>query len=155
MLKHALKLETCLQQQQFALYKTITHIITLSKTIPLPVYHYKAIKLSTTQKFQTKHVSRFLWQIRQYTRWTLHHTWPPASHQCNMEEVESKKGKEEIETQLREMTMEGISTPQAEPTTWMSSPICPHKANWTLRVCMDQKDLNKAIIKKKLTRTPH
>ena len=39
-----------------------------------------------------------------------------------------------------------ITTTQMKPTPWMSSLIYLHKANETLRVCLDPNALNKAII---------
>ena len=39
-----------------------------------------------------------------------------------------------------------IITKQAEPTPWVSSLMYPKKANGKLRICLDPKDLNRAII---------
>ena len=54
--------------------------------------------------------------------------------------------KEEIEKELGEMVHQGIITKQTEPTPWVSSLTYPKKANGKLRICLDPKDLNKAII---------
>ena len=54
--------------------------------------------------------------------------------------------KEEIEKELEEMVQQGIITKQTEPTPWISSLTYPKKANSKLRICLDPKDLNKAII---------
>ena len=54
--------------------------------------------------------------------------------------------KEEIEKELGEMVYQGIITKQTEPTPWVSSLTYPKKANGKLRICLDPKDLNKAII---------
>ena len=54
--------------------------------------------------------------------------------------------KEEIEKELAEMVWQGIITKQTEPTPWVSSLTYPRKANGRLRICLDPKDLNKAII---------
>ena len=55
--------------------------------------------------------------------------------------------KEEIEAELMEMKRLGIITEQVEPTPWVSSLTYPKKANGKLRVCLDPKDLNRAIIR--------
>ena len=57
------------------------------------------------------------------------------------------KYKEEIEKELAEMVQQGIITKQTEPTPWVSSLMYPKKANGKLRICLDLKDLNKAIIR--------
>ena len=54
--------------------------------------------------------------------------------------------KEEIEKDLAEMVQQRIITKQTEPTPWVSSLTYPKKANGKLRICLDPKDLNKAII---------
>ena len=56
------------------------------------------------------------------------------------------KYKEEIEKELAEMVQQGIIIKQTEPTPWVSSLTYPKKANGKLRICLDPKDLNKAII---------
>ena len=55
--------------------------------------------------------------------------------------------KEEIEKELAKMVRQGIITKQTEPTPWVSSLMYPKKANSKLRICLDPKDLNKAIIR--------
>ena len=57
---------------------------------------------------------------------------------------------EEIETKLKEMTVQDIITSKVEPTHWVSCLTYLYKANGTPRVCLDPKDLNKAIIDKHL-----
>ena len=44
------------------------------------------------------------------------------------------------------MVWQRIITKQTEPTPWVSSLMYPKKANGKLRICLDPKDLNKAII---------
>ena len=56
------------------------------------------------------------------------------------------KHKEEIKKELSEMVWQGIITQQMEPTPWVSSITYPKKANGKLRICLDPKDFNKAII---------
>ena len=58
----------------------------------------------------------------------------------------SPEAKGEIDNQLKEMTVPDIITPQVELTTLVSSLTHPCKRDGILRVCLDPKDLNKAII---------
>ena len=70
-------------------------------------------------------------------------TVPPVQHGRWKVPIEYK---EEIEKELAEMVQQGIITKQTEPTPWVSSLMYPKKANSKLRICLDPKDLNKAII---------
>ena len=70
-------------------------------------------------------------------------TVPPVQH--GRWKVPNKY-KEEIEKELAEMVWQGIITKQTETTPWVSSLMYPKKANGKLRICLDPKDLNKAII---------
>ena len=70
-------------------------------------------------------------------------TVPPVQHRRWKVPI---KYKEEIEKELAEMVQQGIITKQTEPTPWVSSLTYPKKANGKLRICLDPKDLNKAII---------
>ena len=54
--------------------------------------------------------------------------------------------KVEIEKELNEMVCQGIIVKQMEPTSWVSLLMYPKKPNSKLRICLDPKDLNKAII---------
>ena len=54
--------------------------------------------------------------------------------------------KEEIQKELGEMVCQEIITKQTEPTPWVSSLTYLKKANSKLRICLNPKDLNKAII---------
>ena len=54
--------------------------------------------------------------------------------------------KEEIEKELAEMVWQRIITKQTKPTPWVSSLMYPKKVNSKLRICLNPKDLNKAII---------
>ena len=58
----------------------------------------------------------------------------------------SIEAKEDIEAQLKEMTVQGIITLQLVPTPWVSSLTYPCKVNGTMRVCLDPKDSERAII---------
>ena len=70
-------------------------------------------------------------------------TVPPVQHGRQKVPIEYK---EEIEKELAEMVHQRIITKQTEPTPWVSSLTYPKKANGKLRICLDPKDLNKAII---------
>ena len=70
-------------------------------------------------------------------------TVPPVQHGRRKVPIEYK---EEIKKELAEMVQQRIITKQTEPTPWVSSLTYPKKANGKLRICLDPKDLNKAII---------
>ena len=53
----------------------------------------------------------------------------------------------EIEKELNKMVWQGIIMKQTEPTPWVSLLMYPKKPNGKLRICLDPKDLNKAIIR--------
>ena len=55
--------------------------------------------------------------------------------------------KEEIEKTLKDMEQLQIITPVTEPTEWVSSITYPTKPDGSLRICLDPRDLNKAIIR--------
>ena len=71
-------------------------------------------------------------------------TVPPVQHGRRKVPIEYK---EEIRKELVEMVWQRIITKQTEPTPWVSSLTYPKKANGKLRICLDPKDLNKAIIR--------
>ena len=50
-----------------------------------------------------------------------------------------------LEQELRRMQALGIITPVSEPTDWVSSIVTVEKPNGSLRVCLDPRNLNKAI----------
>ena len=70
-------------------------------------------------------------------------TVPPVQHGRQKVPIEYK---EEIKKELAEMVWQRIITKQTKPTPWVSSLMYPKKANGKLRICLDPKDLNKAII---------
>ena len=70
-------------------------------------------------------------------------TVPPVQHRRQKVPI---KYKEEIKKELAEMVWQGIIIKQTEPTPWVSNLTYPKKANGNLRICLDPKDLNKAII---------
>lgn len=53
--------------------------------------------------------------------------------------------REQLKSELTEMTEKGIICPVTEPTQWISSLVCVPKKNGKLRICLDPKDLNSAI----------
>ena len=53
---------------------------------------------------------------------------------------------EKIEHTLDKMVEKGVITPVSQPTEWVSSLIYPHKPDGTLHICLDPKDLNKAMV---------
>ena len=69
---------------------------------------------------------------------------PPVQHACHKVPIAYK---EPIETALQEMVNLGIITPVTEPTEWVSSLTYPHKPNGSLHICLDPRNLNKAIIR--------
>ena len=71
-------------------------------------------------------------------------TVKPQQHSRRKVPIESK---EAIEKEIDYMLEEGIVVEQIEPTPWVSSATFPKKANGDTRVCLDPKDLNKAIIR--------
>ena len=69
---------------------------------------------------------------------------PPVQHRrCKV----PIKHKAEIEKELNEMVHQGIIAKQMEQTPWVSLLTYPKKPNGKLRICLDPKDLNKAIIR--------
>ena len=67
----------------------------------------------------------------------------PVQHErCRV----SLEAKEEIEAELKEMTTQGINTPQVKLAPRFSSLTYPCKPNGTLRVYLSPRDLNRAII---------
>ena len=67
----------------------------------------------------------------------------PQQHSRRKVLIESK---EAIEKEIDFMLEEGIVVEQIKPTPWVSSATFPKKPNGDVRVCLDPKDLNKAII---------
>ena len=58
-----------------------------------------------------------------------------------------EKVKVQLEKQLKEMEKDGIICKQNDATPWVSSLVCAVKQNGSLRICLDPKPLNKAIIR--------
>ena len=69
---------------------------------------------------------------------------PPSQHAMHKIPIEYQ---EKIEKELDRMEEQGIITKVTEPTEWMNSITYPVKPNGDFRICLDPKDLNKAIIR--------
>ena len=69
---------------------------------------------------------------------------PPSQHAMCKIPIEYQ---EKIEQELDRMEEQGIITQVTEPTEWVNSITYPVKPNGDLRICLDPKDLNKAIIR--------
>ena len=53
--------------------------------------------------------------------------------------------RELVQEELDEMEAEGIIAKVAEPTPWVSSMVVVRKKNGDVRICIDPRDLNKAV----------
>ena len=53
--------------------------------------------------------------------------------------------RDQLKAQLEEMERTKVIQKVQEPTDWVNSMVCTKKSDGTLRVCLDPKDLNKAI----------
>ena len=71
---------------------------------------------------------------------TLHYSVLPV--QCLRCRVPIE-GREEIETQLRKMTVQDTIFPKVEPAPWVSLLSYPYKDNGTKEICLDPNKLNK------------
>ena len=68
---------------------------------------------------------------------------PPVQHTRCKVLIECR---EAIEKLLQDMVDQGIVTPVTDPMEWVSSLTYPWKPDGSLCICLDPKDLNKAII---------
>ena len=53
--------------------------------------------------------------------------------------------REQLKETLTQLTKQDITQPVREPTPWISSMVVVPKRNGSLRICLDPKDLNRAI----------
>ena len=53
--------------------------------------------------------------------------------------------REKVKDKLQELDEQGIITKVTEPTEWISSMVVKVKKSGDIRICLDPKDLNKAI----------
>ena len=54
---------------------------------------------------------------------------------------------EKTKKELDKMEAQGIITPVSEPTEWVNSTTYPMKPNGDLQICLDPKDLDRAILR--------
>ena len=55
--------------------------------------------------------------------------------------------KEKVKTELLRMESEGVIKKQTEPTDWVNSMVVVPKPNGKVRICIDPRDLNKAVLR--------
>ena len=67
---------------------------------------------------------------------------PPVQHARRKIPTECR---EAIEKLLQDMVDQGIIAPVTEPTEWVSSLTYPQKPDGSLHICLEPRDLNKAI----------
>ena len=104
-----------------------------------------SIQINSTRDLQTLYPNSFDWigdMSGEYNIKTDPRV-PPVQHRRRKVPI---KHKAEIKKELNEMVCQGIIVKQMEPTPWVSSLTYPKKPNGKLRICLDPKDLNKAII---------
>ena len=75
---------------------------------------------------------------------TVDQNIPPVQHARRKAPIELQ---EKIKAKLDEMEQLGVITPETEPTAWVNSITYPMKPNGDLRICLDPKDLNKAVLR--------
>ena len=75
---------------------------------------------------------------------TLDPAVPPVIHSPRRVPISMK---DDIKRELDDMAAQGIiaKVKEGEPTAWVNSLVYRRKANGSLRICLDPKDLNKAI----------
>ena len=73
---------------------------------------------------------------------TLDPTVPPVVHPPRRV---PEALREPLKKALDNLEAQGIIAKVTEPTDWVNSLVCVTKSNGTLRLCLDAKDLNKAI----------
>ena len=70
--------------------------------------------------------------------------FPPLQHTWQKVPIEYH---EQIEKALNEMVFKGVITPVSRPTAWVSLLTYPHRPDGSLHICLNPKDLNKAMVK--------
>ena len=68
---------------------------------------------------------------------------PPVQHARQKVPIEYR---EQIEKALDDMVLKGVIAPVTKPTARVSSLTYPHKSDGSLCICLNPKDLNKAIV---------
>ena len=69
---------------------------------------------------------------------------PPVQHARQKVPIDYR---DQIEKALDDMVLKGVTAPVTKPSTWVSSLTYPCKPDGTLCICLDPKDLNKAIVR--------
>ena len=57
--------------------------------------------------------------------------------------------REKVQRKLDELEKDGIVEEVTEPTPWISSMVTVVKPSGKLRICLDPKDLNRAVLREK------
>ena len=68
---------------------------------------------------------------------------PPVQHARQKVPIEYR---DQIEQAFDDMVLKGVIAPVTKPTTWLSSLTYLHKPGGSLHICLNPKDLNKAIV---------
>ena len=102
------------------------------------VFNVNNITIHDVADLKRQH-QQTIWCHRKLWRGIQHSHWPlcAASSTCHQEKIEKE---------LDWMVKEGIIAPVTEPTEWVNSMTYPVKPNGDLHICLDPKDLNKAIM---------
>ena len=69
--------------------------------------------------------------------------FPPVQHARHKVPIEYR---DQTEKALDKMVLKGVIAPVLKPTAWVSSLTYPCKPDGSLCICLDPKDLNKAIL---------
>ena len=69
---------------------------------------------------------------------------PPVQHRPRRTPIMMK---DDVIKKLRDLEKAGVVSKVDEPTEWISSQVALRKPNGTIRLCIDPKDLNRAIIR--------
>ena len=67
---------------------------------------------------------------------SVQHAWCEVHIECE----------EQIECTLNDIVTKGVITPFYQPTKWLSLLSYPHKPDSSLHICLNPKDLYKAIV---------
>ncbi|XP_033745588.1 uncharacterized protein K02A2.6-like [Pecten maximus] len=74
----------------------------------------------------------------------VNHTVQPVVHAPRKIPIAIK---DKVKAELDRMEKEGVIVKQSEPTLWVNSMVTVSKPNGKIRVCVDPRDLNKAILR--------
>ena len=129
----------CLRYCNYRTIKPLFKTIFCPKTI-----HYKTIFLTSLKDVQdiVSLKKAFPKSLDTTGNICLDPSFPQVQHARRKVPIECR---EAIEKYLQDMLDQGIITPVTEPVEWVSSDI-PCKPGGSLHICLDPRDLNKAII---------